>query len=100
MIPIPTVKRYPSYLRILGQARENGERYISATTLADELGLKSIQVRKDISATGIEGRPKVGFDIEERRPGDVVQIGGDGTEEAERVLVTCPYCHRSFSIYL
>ena len=65
MIPIPTVKRYPSYLRILGQARENGERYISATTLADELGLKSIQVRKDISATGIEGRPKVGFDIEE-----------------------------------
>ena len=42
----------------------------------------------------------LGFDIEERRPGDVVQIGGDGTEEAERVLVTCPYCHRSFSIYL
>lgn len=65
MIPIPTVKRYPSYLRILGQARESGARYISATTLAEELGLKSIQVRKDISATGIEGRPKVGFDIEE-----------------------------------
>ena len=65
MIPIPTVKRYPSYLRILGQARESGERYISATTLAEELGLKSIQVRKDISATGIEGKPKVGFDIEE-----------------------------------
>ena len=64
-IPIPTVKRYPSYLRILGQARDNGAKYISATTLAEELGLKSIQVRKDISATGIEGRPKVGFEIEE-----------------------------------
>ena len=54
-IPIPTVKRFPSYLRILNQAKESGRKYISATNLADELGLNPIQVRKDISSTGIEG---------------------------------------------
>lgn len=60
-IPIPTIKRLPSYLRLLRQYLEEGEKMVSATTLADELGLKPIQVRKDISCTGIEGRPKVGF---------------------------------------
>lgn len=64
-IPIPTVKRLPSYLRLLRQAKEEGETYISATKLASELSLKPIQVRKDISSTGIEGRPRVGFTIDE-----------------------------------
>ena len=57
-IPIPTIKRLPSYLRLLKQYLEEGQKMVSATTLAEELGLKPIQVRKDISCTGIEGRPK------------------------------------------
>lgn len=64
IIPIPTVKRFPSYLRILNQAKENGKEYISATMLAKELNLNPIQVRKDISSTGIEGKPKIGFDVD------------------------------------
>ena len=62
-IPIPTIKRLPSYLRLLKAYREEGMEMISATLLADELGLKPIQVRKDISCTGIEGKPKVGFSV-------------------------------------
>ena len=65
MIPIPAVKRFPSYLRLLRQARDNGKKYISATELADELSLKPIQVRKDISSTGIEGKPRIGFVVDE-----------------------------------
>jgi redox-sensing transcriptional repressor len=34
------------------------------TMLAEELNLKPIQVRKDISFTGLEGKPKVGFDVD------------------------------------
>lgn len=64
-IPLPTVKRFPSYLRILNQAVEKGTEFISATALAEELGLKPIQVRKDISSTGIEGKPKVGFSVKD-----------------------------------
>lgn len=65
MIPIPTIKRFPSYLRILEEEKARGTEYISTTTLAAALGLKPIQVRKDISATGISGKPKVGFDVDE-----------------------------------
>ncbi|WP_349681370.1 winged-helix domain-containing protein, partial [Sphaerochaeta sp. UBA5856] len=48
-IPIPTIKRFPSYLRLLKGYRDEGMEMVSATMLADELGLKPIQVRKDIS---------------------------------------------------
>lgn len=62
-ISIPTIKRFPSYLRLLRQYEESGHEWVSATKLAEELGLKPIQVRKDMSCTGVEGRPKVGFEI-------------------------------------
>lgn len=81
-IPIPTVKRFPSYLRILKQHKAAGVAYISATTLADELGLKPIQVRKDISCTGIEGKPKVGFDINELITSLVHVLGWDNNTDA------------------
>ncbi len=62
-ISIPTIKRFPSYLRMLRQYELEGHDWISATKLAEELGLKPIQVRKDVSCTGVEGRPKVGFEV-------------------------------------
>ena len=81
-IPIPTIKRFPSYLRILNQAKEMGKTYISATNLAEELGLNPIQVRKDISSTGIEGKPKIGFDIEELTQYITHVLGWDNTPDA------------------
>ena len=87
LIPIPTVKRYPSYLRLLKQARDGGRRYISATELADELSLKPIQVRKDISSTGIEGKPRVGFVIEVLIEAINHALGWDNPTDA--VIVGC-----------
>ena len=81
-IPIPTIKRFPSYLRILNQAKDAGKKYISATNLAEELGLNPIQVRKDISSTGIEGKPKIGFDIEELILYITHVLGWDNTTDA------------------
>ncbi len=81
-IPIPTVKRFPSYLRILKQAKDGGKKYISATTLAEELDLNPIQVRKDISSTGIEGKPKVGFCIDDLIHLIVHVLGWDNTSDA------------------
>lgn len=82
LIPIPTVKRFPSYLRILKQNKAAGITHISATTLAEELGLKPIQVRKDISCTGIEGKPKVGFEIDELIASITHVLGWDNTTDA------------------
>lgn len=82
IVPIPTVKRFPSYLRILRQQQALGVEYVSATVLADELGLKPIQVRKDISCTGIEGKPKVGFVVNELIDCITHALGWDNSTEA------------------
>lgn len=41
----------------------DGAEYISATTIANELHLVSIQVRKDLGITGIIGKPRKGYPI-------------------------------------
>ena len=84
---IAAVKRFPSYLRILRQARESGRKNISATELAEELSLKPIQVRKDISSTGIEGKPRIGFVIDELITAINHALGWDNPTEA--LIVGC-----------
>lgn len=81
-IPIPTIKRFPQYLRILKVAKEGGCNEISATKLATELSLKPIQVRKDISSTGIEGKPKRGFSVDELILVLTHYLGWDNISEA------------------
>lgn len=64
-IPEPTLRRLPKYLHLLMEWRNNNINYVSSQAIADELGLDAIQVRKDLSVTGIVGKPKVGFDLRE-----------------------------------
>ena len=63
--PQPTIRRIPSYLRILYEYQAEGNQWISATDIAERLSLKPIQVRKDMSFTGITGKPKKGFLIQD-----------------------------------
>jgi len=64
-IPLPTLKRYPVYFGLLKECRDQGDEWISASYIAGRLNLKSIQVRKDLSCTGVVGKPKKGFLIKE-----------------------------------
>jgi redox-sensing transcriptional repressor len=57
----PSIRRLPSYLHIIRQAQRDGNEYISGTVIAQELNLEPIQVRKDLSITGIIGKPKKGY---------------------------------------
>ena len=59
----PSIRRLPSYLHIIRQAERDGNEYISGTIIAQELNLEPIQVRKDLSITGIIGKPKKGYPI-------------------------------------
>ncbi len=61
----PSVRRLPSYLHIIRQAERNKDFYISGTVIAQELNLEPIQVRKDLAITGIVGKPKKGYPVEE-----------------------------------
>lgn len=63
--PIPSIQRLPIYLRFLKGIRNDGDIYVSCTRIAEEFGQLSVQVRKDLGITGIVGRPKIGYQIEE-----------------------------------
>jgi redox-sensing transcriptional repressor len=59
----PSIRRLPSYLHIIKQAKAEGFDYISGTIIARELNLEPIQVRKDLAITGVVGIPKRGFPV-------------------------------------
>jgi redox-sensing transcriptional repressor len=60
-VPEPTLRRLPLYHRFLQQVQESGRSNISCTDIGIELKLDPAQVRKDLEATGIIGRPRVGY---------------------------------------
>ncbi len=62
---LPTIKRLPSYLHVIENAEREGAEFISGTVIADELELEPIQVRKDLAITGIVGKPRIGFPVQE-----------------------------------
>ena len=45
--------------------KENGELYISSTQIARELGMDSSQISKDLSYVNVNGKPRVGYEINE-----------------------------------
>jgi redox-sensing transcriptional repressor len=64
-LPTPSVQRLPVYLRLLKEARRRGDDVVSCTRIAEEFGQRSVQVRKDLAITGVSGRPKVGYRVDE-----------------------------------
>ncbi|MDR0599337.1 MAG: redox-sensing transcriptional repressor Rex [Treponema sp.] len=77
-----TVRRLPSYLPVIRDLQQEGKEFVSATVIAEELQLDSIQVRKDLSMTGITGTPKKGFPIEDLTDAIERFLGWDSTSDA------------------
>lgn len=63
LFPHPSIRRLPSYLRLLRQLKTDGAQKVSCTRIARELDLDSTQVRKDLALTGITGRPRIGYEL-------------------------------------
>jgi redox-sensing transcriptional repressor len=57
----PTLRRLPGYLFFLEKVREDGILNISAPTIGKALKCDPTQVVKDLSVTGIKGKPRVGY---------------------------------------
>jgi redox-sensing transcriptional repressor len=60
-----TLLRLPVYIHYLKARLKEGRVRISATTIAGDLKLNQIQVRKDLALVSSGGRPKVGYDAKE-----------------------------------
>lgn len=78
----PSIRRLPQYLHIIKKSEEKGVEYISGTTIAQELNLEPIQVRKDLSITGIIGKPKKGYVVVELRKAIERFLGWHETRKA------------------
>lgn len=55
------LKRLPGYLAYLKSIPQDASPYISATALANALGMGEVQVRKDLAMVCDGGRPKIGY---------------------------------------
>ena len=76
------LKRLPGYLAYLKSIPEGGSPYISATSLANSLGMGEVQVRKDLAMVSDGGRPKNGY-LRESLIEDIEQfLGYDNTTDA------------------
>jgi len=62
-IPDATVNRLPVYLRVLNERAAVGQERISSEALAEQAGVSSAKLRKDLSALGSYGVRGVGYDI-------------------------------------
>ncbi|WP_407669374.1 redox-sensing transcriptional repressor Rex [Ornithinimicrobium avium] len=62
-VPEATVGRLPGYLRALTDLADAGRGSVSSEDLAQLLGIRSAQVRKDLSALGSYGVRGVGYDV-------------------------------------
>ncbi len=76
------LKRLPGYLAYLKSLPEDGSAHISATSLANALGMGEVQVRKDLAIVSDGGRPKIGY-LRESLITDIEQfLGYDNTTDA------------------
>ncbi|MBR1972913.1 MAG: redox-sensing transcriptional repressor Rex [Oscillospiraceae bacterium] len=76
------LKRLPGYLAYLKNIPETASPHISATALANALGMGEVQVRKDLAMVSDGGRPKIGY-LREALIDDIEQfLGYDNTTDA------------------
>ena len=76
------LKRLPGYLSYLQSMPENSSVYISATSIANALGMGEVQVRKDLALVSSGGKPKLGY-LRENLMEDISQfLGYDNTTDA------------------
>jgi redox-sensing transcriptional repressor len=62
-VPEPTLKRLPLYHRFLKELQPSGREQVSCTEIGAHLKLDPTQVRKDLEAAGINGRPRIGYTL-------------------------------------
>ncbi len=97
------LKRLPGYLAYLKGLQDQDYPYISATALANALGMGEVQVRKDLASVSDGGRPKIGY-LRENLIDDIEQfLGYDNTTDAVLIgagkLGQALMCYKGFEEY-
>ena len=97
------LRRLPTYLTYLKSIQDAESPYISATALANALGMGEVQVRKDLAMVSDGGRPKIGYPRDQLID-DIEQfLGYDNTTDAVIIgagkLGQALMCYKGFDEY-
>ncbi|MDR3182646.1 MAG: redox-sensing transcriptional repressor Rex [Planctomycetaceae bacterium] len=61
----PGVRRLPMYLRFARKMRDKGKARLSCAQISNALGGLAVQIRKDLAITGLQGKPKIGYEVDQ-----------------------------------
>lgn len=86
-LPLPTIRRYPIYLRCIREMIAAGELHISSAVMAEKLGLDPVLTRKDLAMAGVHGKPRRGYPAMELQTAINRALGWDNTTDAVLVGV-------------
>lgn len=86
-LPLPTIRRYPIYLRAINAKIAGGELTISGAVLADELGFDQVLTRKDLQMAGVPGKPRCGYPARELAEAINRALGWDSATDAALIGV-------------
>lgn len=64
-IPEPALRRLPWYLSYVKLLQSQGESIVSSTQIAKKIDVSASQIAKDLSYVDINGKTRVGYDIDE-----------------------------------
>lgn len=86
-LPLPTIRRYPIYLRAIKAKIAGGDLTVSSAVLAEELGLDPVLTRKDLAMSGVSGKPRRGYPAKELCEAINRALGWDNATDAVLVGV-------------
>lgn len=86
-LPLPTIRRYPIYLRAIKAKIAGGELTVSSAVLAEELGFDPVLTRKDLAMSGVSGKPRRGYPAKELCDAINRALGWDNATDAVLVGV-------------
>lgn len=81
-LPLPTIRRYPIYLRCIREMIAAGDLHISSAVVAERLGLDPVLTRKDLAMAGVPGKPRRGYPAHALQNAINHALGWDNTTDA------------------
>lgn len=65
LVPEPTLRRLPGYLSYFKSLKINRIEYVSSSQVAATFKMDATLVTKDLSYTGVKGRTKIGYQVDQ-----------------------------------
>ena len=86
-MPLPTIRRYPIYLREIRSMIARGALHVSSAVLAEKLGLDPVLARKDLAMAGVPGKPRRGYPAKDLEQAINRALGWDNVIDAALIGV-------------